>query len=89
MSLRRLRAQIDRVDRQLLRLLSRRAELALRVGRIKRQRGVPVFDSRREQRVLRQMARLNRGPLATASVRKIFQEILRWSRRLEVRKSPR
>ena len=83
MSLRRLRTQIDRVDRQLLRLLNRRAQLALRVGRIKRQRGLPVFDGRREQAVLRRLVKANRGPLSAASIRMIFAEILRQSRRLE------
>ena len=89
MSLPLLRKRIDRLDLQLLRLLSHRAMLALRVGRIKRQRGVPVFDGQREEMVLRQLARANRGPLSSTSIRRIFKEILRQSRRLESGNRPR
>ena len=83
MNLPTLRKQIDRIDRQLLRLLNRRAALALRVGRLKRRRGLPVFDSRREDAILRHVARANRGPLSPTSIRKIFRTVLRQSRQLE------
>lgn len=82
-SLPSLRRRIDRLDQRLLRLLNQRAELALRVGRFKKRRGLPVFDSRREEAVVRQVARANRGPLSHASIRAMFLEILRQSRRLE------
>jgi len=78
-----LRKQIDRLDRQLLRLLNQRAALALRVGRAKREDQLPVFDPVREQRILRLMVRTNRGPLSPGAIRTVFQEILRQSRRLE------
>lgn len=78
-----LRKRIDRLDLKLLQLLNARATLALRVGRIKRQRGLPVFDGLREELVLRQVAKANHGPLPRMSLRKIFREILRQSRQLE------
>ena len=81
-----LRKQIDRIDRRVLRLLSDRATLALRVGRLKKTRKLPVFDGRREQVVLRQLARANRGPLPTRAIRTIFSAILRASRALEAKK---
>jgi len=71
------------VDRQLLRLLNRRAALALRIGRIKSRRKWPVFDARREAFVLRRVTRANRGPLSTRAVQRIFQAILRECRRRE------
>ena len=84
MSLSRLRREIDRIDAELLRLLNRRAKLALRVGRLKRKQRQPVFAPRRERMVLRRMVRVGRGPLPAASIRAIFQEILRQSRNLQV-----
>jgi len=78
-----LRWQIDRIDLRLLRVLNQRAALALRVGRLKQQRGLPVFDGRREEAVLRQVAGANRGPLPAQAVRAIYREILRQIRRLE------
>ena len=82
-SLPSLRKRIDRLDLELLRLLNRRAQLALRVGRIKRQRRQPVFDPRRERVLLRQIVMANRGPLPKESIRAIFRMILRQSRKLQ------
>lgn len=78
-----LRQQIDRVDLQLLRLLSRRAALAVRIGRLKRTRGLRVFDGRREGEILQRLVQANRGPLPKAAVRRIFHEIVRQHRVLQ------
>lgn len=83
MSLQSIRRAIDHVDRQMLRLISRRASLAVRVGQLKRRQARPVFDRGREQEVLRRVTRVNGGPLSAAAVRAIFREILRRSRALE------
>ncbi|MBI2105154.1 MAG: chorismate mutase [Candidatus Omnitrophica bacterium] len=82
-SLSSVRGRIDRLDAQLLRLVNRRAELALLIGRIKRRRKWPVFDARREAFVLRHVARENRGPLSSRAVARIFQAVLRECRRRE------
>lgn len=83
MSLNQLRKQIDAIDLKLLRLLNCRATLAVRIGRLKRKEGLPVFDSQREEALLRRLVSKNRGPLPKASTRKIFHEILRLSRWLQ------
>jgi chorismate mutase/prephenate dehydratase len=82
-SLQQLRQQIDRIDLRLLQLLNARAKLVLRVGGIKRRQRQPVFDPKREARVLRQMVQAGRGPLPVVSIREIFRHILRQSRKLE------
>ncbi len=78
-----LRKRIDRLDREMLRLLNRRAGLVVQVGQLKRNGNLPVFDPRRERRILRQLVRANRGPLSRASVERLFREIIRHSRLLE------
>lgn len=78
-----LRTRIDRIDLQLLHVLNRRAALALRAGRLKARRGLPIFDERRERQVLRRVTQANGGPLSSDALRRIFREILRQSRRLE------
>ncbi len=85
MTLDQLRRRIDRIDLQLLGLLNRRASAARQIGRVKRERGMPVYDGRREGRVLRRLIGSNPGPLSGACVRGIFREILRHSRRLQAR----
>ena len=78
-----VRRRIDRLDRQLLRLLNQRVQFALEIGRIKRRRKWPVFDARREAVVLRHVTRANRGPLSPRAVQHVFQAILSECRRRE------
>ena len=85
MNLNRLRKQIDGIDLKLLRLLNRRASLAVRVGLLKKEKGLPVFDGRREKTILRRLVRTNAGPLSWAAVGKIFREILRQCRSLQLK----
>ncbi len=83
MSLDKLRRQIDLIDGRLLGLLNRRAELARRIGAVKKKHGLPVFDGKRERAVLGRLLDRNAGPLPQEAVRRIFQEILRHNRRLQ------
>jgi chorismate mutase/prephenate dehydratase len=69
----RLRAEIDHIDGEMLRLLSERARLAQRVGEIKHGN---LYRPEREAQVLRRIAALNPGPLPEAAVRTIFREIM-------------
>ncbi|MBI3087782.1 MAG: chorismate mutase [Candidatus Omnitrophica bacterium] len=83
MTLEQLRRHIDRLDHRLLELVNRRARLALRVGRLKKEQGRRMFDPARERAILRRLTNANRGPLSTGAVRAIYREIVRQSRRLE------
>lgn len=85
MTLDQLRRQIDRIDLELLKLLNRRVAAAVRIGRFKKRLGLPVYDGHREGRLLRRLIRSNPGPLADVSVRGIFRQILRSSRRLQAK----
>ncbi len=77
------RAEIDEVDRELLRLLNRRARLAMKVGALKRDAGLPCCDPERERMVLGTLGRANTGPLDSRAVGKLFRRIIQESRRLE------
>ena len=80
-----VRRRIDRLDLQLLGLLTHRACLALEIGRIKRRKKWPLFDARREAFVLSHVMAANRGPLSARAVRHVFQAILSECRRRERR----
>ncbi len=80
-----IRRQIDRIDDQLLRLLNRRAQLALAVGAQKQRRRTAIYAPAREHGVLARVAGRNGGPLAASAVRAIFREIISASRGLETR----
>lgn len=83
MTLEQLRKKIDQVDRKILRLLNERAAVARRIGEVKRQQGLAIFDGKRETAILRRLIRSNSGPLSASAVSAIFQQILRHNRRLQ------
>ncbi len=80
-----IRRAIDRIDDQLLRLLNRRARLALAIAAQKHRHQRAIYAPGRESGVLARIARQNDGPLGAASVRTIFREIISASRGLEAR----
>jgi chorismate mutase/prephenate dehydratase len=78
-----LREQIDKLDRDLLSLLNRRAGLALAVGELKKKEGSVVFRPEREAAVIDGLKGCNPGPLKTDSVAPIWREIMSACRALE------
>jgi len=80
-----LRRRIDALDDELLRILSQRAELAIRVGRVKRRTGLAAKSSDRERAILRRITSANEGPLDNSTVRRIFRLIVQESRRTAIR----
>lgn len=69
----RLREGIDRIDGELLKLISERAQLAHRIGEIKHGN---IYRPEREAQVLRGIAERNPGPLSAAAVQHLFREIM-------------
>jgi chorismate mutase/prephenate dehydratase len=79
------RRRIDELDRELLRLLSERAGVSLRVGELKAGDGGPIYVPDREAKVFESLERLNEGPLPDEALRHIWTEILSASRALQRR----
>ncbi len=79
------RTEIDEIDRELLRLLNRRARLAMKVGALKRVEGLPCCDPDRERHVHTTLRQANTGPLDHRAVNKLFRRIIGESRRVETR----
>src|SRR5688572_10185037 len=85
------RAEIDRIDTELLRLLNRRAEIALRVGAAKSGLDASLCDPKREREVISRLTAENPGPLDSSGIENIFQRIIDESLHLQQRtyhKSP-
>jgi chorismate mutase len=78
------RTEIDEIDRELLRLLNRRARLAIKVGVLKGEAGLPCCDPERERAVLTRLQQANPGPLDNQAVAKLFRRVIRESRRMEM-----
>ena len=78
-----LRQRIDELDRQIVELLNRRAEIVVQVGRAKQADGTPIYAPDREQVVLRRIRELNRGPLPARTLQAIYRELMSGSFALE------
>lgn len=78
--LKTIRDRIDALDKRLVKLLSARARLAQRIGRLKEN---AAYRPEREAQVLRGILAENRGPLADAALARLFTEIMSACRALE------
>jgi chorismate mutase len=77
------RKEIDHIDEQLVRLLNERSKCAIELGRIKRERGLPIYSPDRETEVIAHVTGISKGPLEPEAVRRLFERIIDESRSLE------
>ena len=81
--LKELRAEIDRMDDEILSLLNRRAEAVIEVGKIKSEQKLRFYVPEREVEILRRLSASNRGPFPGDALKAIFREIISASLALE------
>jgi len=70
------RKEIQRLDRELLRLISDRAKAAQKLAKTRQQDGTALYDLSEEQRELSELLGQNKGPLNEAALQSIFREVL-------------
>jgi chorismate mutase / prephenate dehydratase len=80
-SIRQLRARIDALDLEILKLVSERAATAHAIGKLKDDG--TVYRPEREAQVLRRLAQNNPGPLSDRMVMHLFTEVISACRALE------
>lgn len=76
------RRRIDDLDRELVRLLNRRAQMSIQLGQLKKDAGLPMRDEAREESIVRHVQRMNPGPLDGEALEVIFRVVLEESRRI-------
>jgi chorismate mutase / prephenate dehydratase len=77
------RNAIDKIDREVVRLLSERVGHASEIGKIKRVNGADYYDPSREAQVMAKLGQLNPGPLTNETLRAIYREVISASIALE------
>ena len=77
------RQRMDEIDKKLVELLNERSQCALEVGRLKQAAGIPIYQPARENEVLSNAARNNRGPLTNVAIRRLFERIIDEARSAE------
>lgn len=79
-----LRQKIDALDRQILRLLNERAEMAIRVGEAKKEIQGDFYNPQREDEIILELTSMNSGAFPSSAVAPVFREIISACRSLEI-----
>jgi chorismate mutase len=79
----RCREQIDELDLALLRILNERTAIVERIGRIKQELRLAIYEPKREDQVFENVTRHNSGPLPHDAVKRIFERIIDEMRTLQ------
>ncbi len=86
MAINKVRAEIDKIDRQIVKLLNERYACVKEVGRIKQDTNAPVYVPEREKRVLEMTCAINEemgGLLKPETLKAIYREIMSGAINLE------
>ncbi|MEA3254776.1 MAG: chorismate mutase [Candidatus Altiarchaeota archaeon] len=72
--LKNLRREIDEIDKEIIDLIENRVEIAKKTGEVKRERGLGITDSKREESVLENVS--SRTELDKEFMKKLFKSII-------------
>ncbi len=70
------RSTIDLLDVRLLELLNERTAVVEKIGRIKQELQLAIYEPKREDQVFSNVTGHNRGPLSNDAVKRIFERII-------------
>lgn len=71
------RKEIDKIDKILVDFLNKRAKIVSEIKKLKVKNGVPLYNARREEKLMENIVKYNKGPLYNDNVIQIFECILR------------
>jgi chorismate mutase len=71
------RDEINRIDKAIVGYLNERAKIVLEIKRLKKKNNLPLYDAKREEELLDNIANYNKGPLYNDNIIQIFESILR------------
>src|SRR5258708_8162543 len=71
-----LRTRIDQLDQRLVELLNERSRLVVKVGKHKRDRGIPIYAPHREAQVLQNVLNASKGPLSARATEGSYRELM-------------
>ena len=75
-SLEMLRSSIDELDSELLKLLNKRANCVIKIGKIKQKEKQDILVPLREKELMERLLSVNKGPMKDAMVIYLFQHII-------------
>ncbi|PIU28217.1 MAG: chorismate mutase [Candidatus Hydromicrobium americanum] len=75
--LKEYREEINEIDKNIVNFLNKRAEAVMKIKRLKEDRDVPLYDAKREEELINNIIKYNKGPLYNDNIVDIFESILR------------
>lgn len=79
--IRQYREQISDNDRALVEALNKRLRLVAQLKAYKESRGIEFVDPEREEWILRDLARANRGPVTEDGLRTFYEQVFNLTKR--------
>ena len=73
-----IRQKIDAIDHQILKLIQKRGSLAQKIGKLKSliKSNASFYKPNREEEIIRNVSKLNQGPISEKKIQQIFKEII-------------
>ncbi|MBM3702338.1 MAG: chorismate mutase [Actinobacteria bacterium] len=75
--LKKYREEINEIDKNIVDFLNKRAVAVIKIKRLKEDRDVPLYDAKREEELINNIIKYNKGPLYNDNIVDIFESILR------------
>ena len=84
MDIEELRKEIDNINSEIVRLISKRNKVVKKIGDYKKNKGLEIYDSKREIEILKKIKLLaKKEGLNEKFILRIFKEILKNSKELQ------
>ncbi|MBS3079404.1 chorismate mutase [Candidatus Pacearchaeota archaeon] len=78
-----IREEINKTDEDLIKLLDKRFEIVKTVVKIKKEKGIPFFQAKREQEILNRVSNLSKNSESSQNIFKvIMKETLKFEENL-------
>ncbi|HDP69669.1 MAG TPA: chorismate mutase [Actinobacteria bacterium] len=78
-----LREEVDKIDERVVQILNKRADIVLKIRKLKIEGAFPIYDPRREEKIFEKISALNSGPLYDDAIHRIYETILHCMKDLE------
>jgi 3-deoxy-7-phosphoheptulonate synthase/chorismate mutase len=78
-----LRKKVNRIDRRLMKDLTRRFGIVQMIGEMKGQIGIPIVDKERERKIVEKIQTLNTDDTTKSAIKKIYECIFDTSYHIE------
>ncbi len=79
-----IRKRIDYIDEEIVKLLAERVKAAKDIGRLKKEKGLPIIDFKRENEIYSRVRSLAiENGLSPEDCEKIFKEIIQMCRKIQ------